>query len=188
MKRKTIRTILAGASVAALSATPAAFAQICRSGPEHCTTDRSALRCAVMVELTDVKGECTVTRLDDLTDKEKFAEHQVQACVGDTVTWTFKSECASDVIVEIGNFRATEEIIARLIRENPKLRTTIRTDLLDTLPFEGLSNVLVRRDQPGLLTGLVKAKYAPRTYKYDIIYTGPGRRRVLLDPESEIYP
>lgn len=135
----------------------------------------------VKVALSDVDGQCTVTSLDGQTSN--LERHKVRAQIGDTVIWTFDNKCGSDVNVEIGNFRVDEVIINRLVRLSPDIRTEER----DKVPFAGLSTVLVQRGQPGELRGQVNAKHVPRTYKYDIIQTGPGRRRVLLDPETEIY-
>jgi hypothetical protein len=159
-----------------------ATGQTCRSGPAECTRSRQALRCEVEVGLGEENGQCTVKRLDKQTDKKEFATHQVQICIGDTLTWAFVSECASDVTVEIANFRLTEDVAKRLEREVPGIRTELREP-----PFRDLGQVLVRRGRAALLTTLVRTPYAPSTFKYDIIQTGPGGRHVLVDPEAEIY-
>jgi hypothetical protein len=195
MRRTAVREILIGASVGLIGgcaaapeankqepqATPgtqASVGQTCRSGPDDCKKNRSALRCEVEVGLGEVDGQCAVTRLDEVTDKAALPKHQVQMCVGDTLTWAFASDCAGDVTVEIGGFRLTDEI---------KKRHSISADeLSDQQLFRDLGQVQVRRGQTGLLTALVKTPYAPRTYKYDIVVVGPGGKRVL-DPEGEIY-
>jgi hypothetical protein len=87
------------------------------------------------------------------------------------------------VTVEIGNFQVDEEIIKRLIHLAPDIRTEDR----DGDPFSGPTTVRVTR-AGGELARLIKPDaHVPRTYKYDIIELGPEGKRVLLDPEIEIY-
>jgi hypothetical protein len=174
--------LVAGASAAAWSVSPAVLAQPCRSGPEACKPGRKPLSCPVDVVLTDANGRCTVSELNK--QKTGLERHQVQACVGDTVTWTFKNnDCGNEVKVEIGNFRLDETIIARHIGTNPKMMS----EEGEEVPFTGLTRVTVPRGGRDTVTGVAKGKSA-QTYKYDIIQAGPGRRRVILDPEVELYP
>jgi hypothetical protein len=179
MRRTIGRLILAAGAVFLMGAPEESFGQTCRRNPTDCQKNRSALRCEVEVGLADIGGQCTVTRLDKVKDKAALPKHQVQMCVGDTLTWAFVSECAGDATVEIGGFRVTDEI---------KTRNRISSnELRDEQPFGDLGQVQVRRGQTGLLTALVKPRYAPRTYKYDIVVLGPGGKRAVLDPEGEIY-
>jgi hypothetical protein len=182
MKPAALGIVLVGACGAVLGAAPAVLAQTCRNSETDCKADPKALSCAVKVAMSDVDGRCTVKSLDNGTTN--LERHQVQACVGDVVTWTFDNKCTTDVTIEIGNFRVDEVIIQRHIKERPKIRTEDR----DTAaPLSGASSVRVPRGRSANLPKTVTACHAPRTYKYDLIQLSPGGKRVLLDPEIEIY-
>jgi hypothetical protein len=135
----------------------------------------------VEVVLENVGGQGTVTSLDGRTSH--LERHKVQVHLGDTVVWKFDNKYGKDVTVEIGKFRVDEEIVKRLIGLAPKIETEDRDDD----PFSGPSNVLVQRAGGELRRTIRLDAHAPRTYKYDLIESGPGGKRVLLDPEIEIY-
>ena len=169
-KRGTVALMLLSSVAVAASSSPAA-AQTCRAQPADCAA-APARQCAIKVALRETNGTCAVANLDGSTSNLKG--HRVRVCIGDTLKWAFDNQCASDLTVEIGNFKLVP-------------RAGGPPEQGDLAPLGGQRMVAVPRGGSAELSRPVVASRAPRAYKYDIIQRRPSPRRVILDPEIEIY-
>jgi hypothetical protein len=145
----------------------------------RCPTSDTGRKVNVVVEEQCCFGAGHLTHLV-VTSPGK--DHQMEACSGEDVEWTFENKTNFDLQLGVGHFR-----VADRYRDEDEMR-----DVPIELPASGRYNVSVAKQGKGALKCRIGKQTHPpqrdkgRTFKYDII--DYSRLLVLLDPELEIYP